>query len=408
MKIFQLIFSILIILVGAFFCIKFYQDGELSINWSKLSSWNEQPSYEAQEPSIKIPEDGVKSNELAIKSLHHLIDSKEPNIVFSPLATEMLLSQIAPLSDETLSTHLNELLKQKNESQLSAGNMPSGLVTFFADSSMPLIANPTTQQLFRAPFSRDRMQALVDVNNFIRIDTQGAILQALSTNEILAGTKLLAVSALNFHYDWVHPMQEMVEDKLSFYDTNSPFSYKVNSIRTIATLRYIRDADYDAVALFYQSNLRESDTPTCLILVMPKILNIRDFSRELTADKLSSIRQSLAEAVPTEIELRMPSFSLQVFPISQKPLFKSLGCDALFTLNKSMPFLTAEDCVLENIWQVYSFSVVAKPLGEKSVTMVDNREEHSNQLIIDRPFLWMVGDLTTDTPPQLMGLIEKF
>ncbi len=405
MKNIQLIFTLLIALGGAVLCIFYLKDGKLDFNWEKITQWGEEVEYIPVEPEIKVPESGIKSNELAIKEFHTWIEQRSGNIAFSPLSTEICLRQLTPLSDATLSTHIEALITNIDSEIAPLSNSPMGMITLFVDQDMPLVNNARTQQLFRIPLKEDRTIALADINNYVSIDTSGIISQALSTAEIPPNTKLLGISALAFAYDWVYPMEEDAEQKLSFFEDSISLPYKVSTIKTIAKLRYVQDYEYDAVALFYQSE--DSREPaTCLMIVMPKFLNIRDFNKSLTAESLSAIRKRLAEATPTMIELRMPSFELHPIPISQKEALSKLGCDALFSQKQSLPYLSQESCSLQNIWQVISYRVIAKPLGEKSATIEQVRDTYSNKLIIDRPFLWVLGDLTTDAPPQLMGSIE--
>ncbi len=406
MKNIQLIFTLLIALTGAVLCFFYYKDGRLDFNWEKITNWGKEAEYIPVEPQIKIPESGVKSNALAIREFQTLLEQNSGNIVFSPLSTELILRQLAPLSDATLSANIESLVTNIGSEMPTLSNSPTGMVTLFVDKDIPLVSNARTEQLFRVPFMEDRTLALADINNYANIDTAGIISQALSTAQIPRDTKLLAVSVLAFAYDWVYPMEEDVEEKISFFEDSISLPYKVSALKTIAKLRYIKDYEYDAIALFYQSD-DTNEPATCLMVVMPKFLNIRDFSASLSTEILSSIRKRLAEATPTMIELRMPSFESHSIPISQKNVLSKLGCDALFTEKHSLPYLCQESCVLKDVWQVISYRAIAKPLGDESATIDQVRETYSNRLVIDRPFIWIVGDLTTDNAPLLMGTIES-
>ncbi len=405
MKHIQLIFTLLITLGGATLCFFYLKNGKLHFNWEKITQWGEEVQYVPVEVEIKIPESGIKTNELAIKGLHALLDQGKGNVAFSPMSTEMLLRQLAPLSDVTLSANIEGLVSNIEDEMPTQSNSPLGMVTLLVDENLPLIHNARTEQLIRVPFAKDRVVALADINNYITIDTKGIIQQALSTAEVVSQAKILGISALAYSYDWIYPMKEDVEEKMSFFPDSVSLPYKVSTITCAAELRYVKEEEYIAVALFYQSE-EASAAPTCLMIVMPRFHAVRDFTQSLNAEAYSDIRRKLAEATPTMVELRMPSFELHAIPLSQKELLSKLGCNALFTQNRSMPYLTQEDCVLENVYQIFSYRVVAKPLGENSANFDQAAQSHSNKLVIDRPFFWSLGDLTTDDAPQLMGIIE--
>ncbi len=411
MKLFQSFFAIFILIccIGVLLQLN-YKDGAFKLGWDSLLFWK-QSNTTITEPEIPLPKQGVQSDELALRCLKlQLHDLQKKNIVFSPLAVNMLLSQWLPLVGESQAARIQELLASSGSiiQSENATNTPAGLVLTLTDIALPLVANKYTSELPRIPFSSDKVQALRIINNWTAVNSKGDIQLPLSTSDLSEDTKLTSLTALSAAYPWLHPMHNEEHKPISFYDENSSTgSYSVNTLQMNAPLRYLDTAEYIAVALFFESKLTDPQyARTCLLLLMPKVSKLRPFLNELTTEQLSTIRTQLASTQPREVELRLPSFQIHPLRESQKSLIIQLGLPSLFGTTNAFPQLSSAPCALQDVWQVFNFQVIASP--EKESNSASARSiEAENSLTINRPFLWMLTDLSSHASPQLMGTIEK-
>ncbi len=413
MKLFQSIFAIFILICCIGVLLRFnYKNGELSLSWDSLAFW-EKAKTPPTEPQIKLPRHGVQSDELALQCLKlQLTNPHKKNIVFSPLALNILLHQWRPLVGETQAARIQELLNKSGSitQAENATNTATGLVLPFADSALPLLDNEHTAELTRVPFSNDRVQALREINNWSAVNTKGAILLPLSSADLNDETQLISLAAMSASYPWLHPLRNEEHKPISFYDENSSTgSYNVNTLQMDAPLRYLDTPEYIALALFFENKQNDLLLPrTCLLLIMPKIDKLRPYLKEFSAEQLSTIRAQLAVTQAREVHLRLPSFQVHPLRESQKELFIQLGLPSLFGTTNAFPQLTSAPCSLQDVWQIFNFQAIASPENDDdSATSASTEAMSENTLTINRPFLWMLTDLSSEASPQLMGTIEK-
>ncbi len=412
MKTFQIFFGVFILIACLGVILRFsHDDSELSdLSWDALMFWKVDQKL-SDEPEIEMPKGGVKGNALALHCFKlQLQNEAKKNIVFSPLATGMLLNQWSEITSNIQSGLIQKLLEKNGLTRLNTGmsNSLSGIVMPIVDSELALIDSAATRELAVVPFTTNRVQAVMTINNWVDVNTEETIKVALPTASLTPHTQLISLSALSAPYQWLHPMHRDENKAITFYDEESSSSYYVNTIRMNAPLRYLNESDFLAVALFFKTeNLKAPRT--CLLIIMPKYEKLRSFAQELELDRLNAIRQLLATTDAIRTELRMPSFQVHPMLESQKELFTQLGLGALFDTEHGFGNLSTRACKMQDVWQIYNFQAIASKKSTSSDSEYSDHEEYVSAfaLSINRPFIWMLTDLTTDAAPQLMGVVEK-
>ncbi len=402
MKKLQLIFSFLILGAVAYTIYFFVKDGQLRWEgWGKLFvSSDTRP----REPEIIIPEGGVKSNTLSLELMRLLVQEKTHlNPSFSPLGTGMILEQLHEMLPEAQASLIKSLL-EKNGKQAPLSTPAIGMSSLVIDESLPRAEGEFAANLPRLLLTREKTEAIMTLNEWLTLHSDGLIQSGIKAHQIPDRMSLFAVNAIAQPFRWLHPVEQDVLNDMVFTPRGETLAKKVSCLSTSAPLRFIDSVDFIAVAQFFQPRIPQGN-PTCLLLIMPKHEDIRRFVEEMSPEKLSTIRAALAQTEPRFCYLRFPLFTLPTVARSQNALFAQLGLQDLLTTPQNLPKLSTEPSQLSHVWEICAFNLIA---AEEAVTQVapEDMQGSPTSINIEKPFFWMVGDLSSDTPPSFMGLVE--
>ena len=409
--------------------IKLYSDGYVSNISNDIQDLieDEDSARIGLRPTAQIPANGVKSSELSLKLLKVLAKkTKQTNFIFSPLALEQSLEQLKHILSEEDKKLLDALPLQRASSNLELGSPARGVASFYIDRSISQAQCPSFD------FAQQRDKSIIDLNGLVEKSTHGAISHIINGEIIRPKSKLIGINAITQELAWREPFINDEQEGISFIEESGRETTVASMSSISRDTCYLSYPDYDVYAIMLQEDeyasalLRKKGQdirPSFLTIIVPK-KPIREFiTEQLSTKKLSDIRHELIVKShnPINRKLSMPCFSLQPHIYDMQPLMREIGLNSLFRHGRS------QGLKIDRFIQVCSINMQPEmheePMqnisDEKLTQCRENLQQRKKEemspasttaaapLIINRPFLWMVGDLSSDEPPSLMGIIER-
>ena len=345
---------------------------------------------------------------LAVDMFRHVVaQEKEGNVVFSPASAEAALLMLREGAAGQTRAELAALPYGKQGVQSSV-QVETANALFAAED---LKLKPTgVKEIHRAPFERNRAQALRDVNTWCSRNTHGRISTLLQPQDIDANTRLIALNAVYLKGLWAEAFDKNATQKEPFIHPGGRTTM-VQMMHKSAPFPLAEGKDWQAVALPYRATSGRGE-PCYFIAILPSG-DARAFAATLTPQKLESIRSSLRRAGKTKIALALPRFKTEMPAFSLSTPLRALGVSAAFSSAADFSGFTDEPLRLSDVRQKCFVQVDETGTEAAAVTaaiMMINalpRPEPPPHIIrFDKPFIWVIDDLSTDAPPYFMGLVE--
>lgn len=356
-----------------------------------------------------LPEAGLRSDALAVQLFADLAQRESGNVVFSPASLEKVLRLLQRgAQGETRAAF--DALPMGREGVCSAMQVRSA-DALFADESFEL--RLSAGQVMRVSFAERPEEAVNIINSWCREQTEGRIPTMLSRADVSADTVLVAANAVYLREQWLHPFEPEETRQGVPFALPGGGTAEVDMMSRTDVFRYAEGADWQAVALFYRRDGREGE-PGCFIGILPKG-EARPFARVMTAAQFSAIRAALAVAPPQRVQVDLPKMHVQTPTFSLKSSLCAAGLQAAFEPEADFSALGHSPrgrLSLSNVMQRCMVELSEKETVAAAVTMAPMPccallPEPLPRLRFDRPFIWAIGDLTTEAPPYFLGLFER-
>lgn len=354
-------------------------------------------------PEAETPEQrqGVVTDAFSLQLFHAMLGTGAENPTIAPLPLTDLLLHLREISQGDTRRELEQL-------QLSGGGDPQGTPLPYGcmvavDRDMP--AGPLrTPLVTRLPFKKSVPETLSVFNGMLCRDANDPEGQVADSSVLNANTQMLAAAATNFTPEWEHPFQP--GDTLreaDFYNADGGLPH-VDMMRCRAPLRSVcaEDGSWEAVAVPFQA-IRKG-TPVVLIAILPAG-NARDFARDLTPGKLAEIRTALGAAAAQDTTLEMPVINVNIPTRDIAGLMKLMGVNAVFDAKRAdFSPITPEKIKLDALLDKERIALTD---GGKRTTPDGNVDYGERHISLDKPFIWVVCDLTSPMPLHFIGLMEN-
>ena len=356
--------------------------------------------YEAN-PS---PAEPTEADALAVEMFCHVVEQGQGNVVFSPASVEVVLHALCEGAAGQTRKELAALPYGK-QGVASAMQVESATAVF-ADNALKL--KPDSIPVRRAPFTAAPGKALKCVNAWCDKKTHGKIPSILS--EMPSHTRLLALNAVCLKGKWLRPFEPTRTENHDFHLRDGSI-VQVTMMREEPELLYAKGEDWQAVALFYRTDGRPGE-PGCFIGILPRG-DARAFAAKLTPQKFNAIRAALAKSGFETTEVYLPRFEVNCAAISLAPALRALGVKSAFSPQEAnFAGMAEEPLYLSDVLQKCHVKVDEQGTEAAAATEGILCEfiaypKERRVIRFDRPFLWVIGDLSTDAPPYFMGLVEK-
>ncbi len=395
--------------LSAFFCA-----GALAMCMQAKSD----PPHEA-DPVLPAARAQVKGDRFALELFRSLAaeDGARGNITLSPASLEAVLHLLRKGAVGQTRATL-DALPMGQQGVKSAMRVESANA-LFADDSLPLRRKDFADELHRAPLSSNGDKAARAINTWCDDKTHGLVPRIAEARDFTPNTRLVALNAVYLKERWLRPFDEVATRQKGRFVAADGRELTVPLMRHTANFRYAEGKDWQAVALFYRRDGRSGE-PGCFIGILPRG-DARAFARELTPERYEAIRRALAATKPQRTSVTLPKMDVDSGVFSLRDALCQQGLASLFSRHQAdfSGFLEAgsqaeqEGLYLADVKQRCRVIVSEKETQAAAVTMgiMQCRSaapiRKMQEIHFTRPFIWAIGDLTSEAPPYFLGLCEK-
>ena len=365
--------------------------------------WTPTHAAEAREsePSLAAP---TEPDALALDMFRHLAEQRRGNLVFSPASAEAALRMLQEGARGTTARELAAL--PYGAAGIASAMQVESANALFADTALPLSVPESSVQ--RVPFSSALPQAIDTINTWCSRHTHGKIDRLLSPTSLAPSTALVACNAVYLNERWLHPFDSRPTVQRPFHPTEgAPVQVEMMSHQD--HYRYAEGDDWQAVALFYRREGRTGE-PGCFIGILPKG-GARAFAAKLTAARLNAIRAALAASQPKQVRVELPRMEIKTDTFSLKRTLTALGIEQAFSAGADFSGFSPQPLQLSDVVQQCYVRIdesgTEAAAATAAIMVYCILSPQLTVITFDRPFLWIIGDLTTSAPPYFMGICEN-
>lgn len=342
------------------------------------------------------------SDAFALHLFQSELNGTQGNVITAPASLAALLHQLQELGNDDLRQALAQHRLPDQLPQTSTA--PIGQELLCADNQLDTPGTPAYQQLMRLPF-HDLPLSFGLINGMLE-QTTGCTLQLElgQSSPIQPGIRLLAISLCQFEPEFQYPFENDANTADEFDNDNGgmPTIQMMNN-RGLYRRASAPDGSWEAIALPCKPQFRHGD-PLYFIAILPAG-RARTMGREMTEEKLTDIRQALAETEPRIWGVSLPEMRSHAGTRSLAPLLQRAGLGLLFDQPGVFPLRNNKSMALDTALQHLDFRMQAERRARSKPAAPPLQ---SDTLVFNRPFIWLVGDLSSAAPPFLMGLVENF
>ena len=344
--------------------------------------------FAEKEPVITLPDGELKTDAFSVKLLQTALQTPE-----YPMAT------VCPAAmTEALHT-LNDMSKGSTHEQIEALNLnqadtdfPTSMVLSAMEETLPRPAE--TRPILPLPFRSNYPEAISTFNTLFGSSAADSGNSSQDTRFFMA---LRTNAVLTFRQAFY---QE--DEKIGDFDNKDGRIPSVYLMRRCGKFRVAEaeDGSWKAIALLLEGGADDA----ALVGVLPQG-SVRDFALRLTTEELSTIRRALAEAPPQEYTVEIPRLEIAIGLRNIAPLWQAMGLTAPFDIRTAdFSLLTTDKLALNAVAENLTCRMQEashRPAG------IPHPDSCPQVFSLTRPFLWFVGDLTTNTPFEVMGIVEN-
>ncbi len=352
---------------------------------------------------INIPESGIKTDTFGISLLQVAMKHKPgASVLVAPALTGEALMMLKAHASESILRDINKtgIIFPYTEHT----SIPRSNVVTAADYGLRYDESYDASSILRLPFRANRPLAMTIFNG----ELGSGINQ---TTETLIGSKLLDGST-KFLIGTIAHMEPKFETPFltqnslaaEFENANGSIP-DVSMMRLRANVRYVKDdkGAWEAVALLLKPDYDRLAEPTVWIGILPAS-SAEAMAKQLTVEQLTDIRQKLAQATPVDCCVCLPQLFWAPPARDLKPLMEELGLNQLFDSSAPNWKFTNENLGLDAFLEKISISLIPQ---QGNIKQQPRPENAAVSISFNRPFIWLIGDLTSATPPYFIGLVQN-
>lgn len=353
--------------------------------------------------SIKIPEEGVKTDKFGIRLFQSAME-KEPGascMVCPFLVSETLLT-LKELATDSLRQDIEKLgIGDYLAAHTSAPNMS---MAFAADYGLFSTDEQINEYIMGLPFRSDLPVAMSLFNGALSLDGIGKHSVIIGSDFLTRDTKFIA----GLYVDYTPKMQPhfLADNSMvtEFENANGSLP-KVCMMRLRGNVRHAKDTngDWEAVAILLEPDHQTDGDPVAFIAILPT-RRAEIMAAALTAEQLGTIRKALAEATPTDCCVELPQMRWSLPTRNLESLLRNMGLGKLFDTTEKNWTFTDRKLGLDAMPEKIGITLTHEQRTNGQQPGVDNA---ATKISFNRPFIWLIGDLTTATPAYYIGLVQN-
>lgn len=237
------------------------------------------------------------------------------------------------------------------------------------------------------------------INEWTSNQTEGKISQLLQMGDISSSTRLLITNALFFEGNWQKPFDPK-NTKAYPFNATTDASTSIMMMDQTGLFPYFESPDLQIVALPFIGKAASSNI-ACLLLLPEKTSSVTMLASSLTS---FSFKQWIDGLDKRNVHIRIPKFTLN-FRKDLNASLQQLGMQIPFTPKANFSGINGmQDLYLSKVIHQSYFLIdekgacaAAASAAAINVTAIGPSTEAPFEFITDRPFLFALVDLNTET-----------
>ena len=353
-------------------------------------------------------------NSMFALDLYQELRGKEGNLFYSPYSISLALAmtyagargdteqQMAEtlhftLSQERLHAAFNALdlaltAQAGQDFQLNIANSLWGQSDYaFLDEFLDTLAQNYGAGLSLLDFINEPELSRQTINQWVSQQTEEKIKDLIPAGGITPATRLVLANAIYFDARWAQPFDRGHTHDGAFYTLDGgEATVPMMSMYKPPTLAYAQGQGYQAIELPYEGG------QAAMLIIVPDQGQFEAFEAGLDAEQLKSIVETLQIQ---QIKLTMPKFSY-ASNVSLAPTLSAMGMPDAFSTGADFSGMTGDHSLfISNIFHK-AFVAVGEIETEAAAATGIILERVSGvtyildlELIVDRPFIFMIRDV---------------
>lgn len=349
--------------------------------------------FEEKEPAITLPEGELKTDAFSLRLLQTALQLPEYPLPFvSPAAVTEALHHL-----ETISTGATQEQIRGLNLCAPGKEAETSVVLAAMDDALPPAEN--ARPILPLPFRSNYPEAVSTFNTLFGFAAADSANTSPETRLFMAArTELPLIFRQPFYAE---------DGKNADFDNDNGSLPAVPMLRRCGQFRIAEaeDGSWKAVALLVKDYSFGGDgDSSAFVAVLPQG-KARTFALQLTPEQLSHIRRALAQAPLRPCTVELPKMSFSVFNNNCNLLLRELGVTAPFDIRTAdFSPVTTERIALNALAESLSCRMAVETHRPSHISPADSSPDTFS---LNRPFLWFVGDLTTEAPFIVMGVVEN-
>lgn len=365
-----------------------------------LTGYFKQTDKETKEPA-KVPtmQEKLQTDEFSLRLFQQVLQEQKGNIMVAPHTVSEALLALQSIAAGKTQEELETL--QLTQAKVKREPEPFRNIILTVDINVPRTKGE--HAVLPLHYSENLPDALSFFNRILAQGAPDSNAQFATSDMVSTRTKLLLGGAIYCNLSNYLPFHAE-HSRMDDFDsaTGAMPRYLQMRSRGLYNTAKAEDVSWQAVAFpLYQ----QSKTPLVLICIRPEG-SARQFAESLTPELLTRIREALATATPEDTLVELPRLELQVRPYDMRYTLRRLGLTSLFDSSTADFSRLTHDKIHLNA-MVHASGITIAENKQKTATPVSELEQAKNIISFSRPFIWIVADLSTNTPLEYIGLVEE-
>lgn len=339
------------------------------------------------------------ADSLSLQLFRTLSKETTGNLAFSPAGVENVLNTLKQYSAGTTLAELNAL------------NMPDIGTTFnirveqadglFVADKLPLV--PGVDGAVKIDFSQSA-QAADAINAWCAKHTHGLIKKLVQAGDFSALTAFVAANAIYLKEQWKYPFDPN-DSFTGEFTTADGKKIPAQMMSRTAKFPAARGEDWDAIALPYAASAPIGEP--CYFIAISPTEDIRSFASTLTDEKYGEIISRIGYA-GGQTRVIMPSFTIDGEALTLNNALQAAGLKQIFNDADFSRLTPSKGLYLSKVVQKCYVKVDEQGTEAAAATaVIVSWRAMPHAVSLDRPFIWVIGELNGKSTPLFMGIVER-
>ncbi len=342
------------------------------------------------------------ADSLSMQLFRTVAKETEGNIAISPQGVENVLNTLKKYSVGDTLAELEALPMAKTAPTFNINVKQAD--DLFVANNLPLV--PGVKDAVSINFGNAK-QAAQTINEWCSSHTNGLIKKLVQANDISPLTAFVATNAIYMKEKWQVPFDPNDSFTGEFTTANGK-TVPANMMSCTAKFPAARGEDWVAVALPYAATAPKGET--CYFIAISPTKDIRHFATTLTDEKYRDIINRI-DYTGVQTKVIMPSFTVDGSTLNLNNALKAAGLKKIFSYADFSRLTTSKtDLYLSAVLQKCYVKVEEQGTEAAAATaaFVSYRAmPRIRTVVLDRPFIWIIGSLSANTTPLFMGIVEQ-